>query len=94
MASPGQRLKLTTHTTTNTGELHARYSRRMKSWPHLGQRGEVVLKAVAQVARWTLPSFLCHENLGELAQRKLGCSHNANSNFNGIVLPGLMGGSS
>jgi hypothetical protein len=36
----------------------------MKSWPHLGDRGEVVLKAVQQVARWTLPSFLCHDNMG------------------------------
>ncbi len=49
---------------SNTGELHARFCRRMRAWPHLGERGEVVLKAVAQVARWTLPSFLCHDNMG------------------------------
>ncbi|GBF94765.1 hypothetical protein Rsub_07648 [Raphidocelis subcapitata] len=33
-----------------TGELHP--------------KGEVVLKAVQQVARWTLPSFMCHDNMG------------------------------
>lgn len=47
------------------GEIHPRFARRMKAWPHLGTRGEVVLKAVTQVARWTLPSFFCHDNVGE-----------------------------
>ncbi|KAI8467706.1 MAG: hypothetical protein J3K34DRAFT_480586 [Monoraphidium minutum] len=49
---------------SNTGELHPRFCRRMAAWPHLGTRGEVMLKAVTQVARWTLPSFLCHDNVG------------------------------
>jgi hypothetical protein len=28
-------------------------------------RGKVILTAAKQVAKWTLPSFICRDNLGE-----------------------------
>jgi hypothetical protein len=32
----------------------------MASWPQLGSTsGQVLLKAAAQLAKWTLPSFVC-----------------------------------
>lgn len=30
-------------------------------------RGKVILTAAKQVAKWTLPSFICKDNLGEVA---------------------------
>eukprot|EP00879_Flechtneria_rotunda_P005162 GHRR01005444.1.p1 GENE.GHRR01005444.1~~GHRR01005444.1.p1 ORF type:complete len:797 (+),score=305.13 GHRR01005444.1:841-3231(+) len=49
----------------HTGDLKQRYRRDMASWPHLGnERGEVLLTAAKQVAKWTLPSFVCHDNMG------------------------------
>jgi hypothetical protein len=49
----------------DTGELRPERARPMRSWPHLGARGQVVLlSACAQVAAWTLPSPLCPSNVG------------------------------
>jgi hypothetical protein len=49
----------------DTGELREESARLMRSWPHLGSSGQVVLlSACKQVAAWTLPSPLCPGNVG------------------------------
>jgi hypothetical protein len=49
----------------DTGELRPECARAMRSWPHLGSRGQVVvLSACRQLAEWTLPSPLCPANVG------------------------------
>ncbi|KAF6259218.1 hypothetical protein COO60DRAFT_1700957 [Scenedesmus sp. NREL 46B-D3] len=48
----------------HTGQLKARYRRDMAAWPSLGRRRKVLLAAARQVAKWSLPSFVCRDNVG------------------------------
>ncbi|WIA41003.1 hypothetical protein OEZ86_004644 [Tetradesmus obliquus] len=48
----------------HTGQLKARYRRDMACWPSLGHRRKVLLAAAQQVAKWSLPSFVCRDNVG------------------------------